>query len=476
MKKILFLFILCISFTSLCGQSITGNKIVCPKQKYTYTYTLPSAATKDINISVFINYGKNSSNNSTIATYTIKKGESKFTFDIIWDDTSTPFGLIDAQASDGVTKTVNLRDIIIASIINSKPTVFSSTPSQSNGIIKIPLGSTGTLNMAVDEYLYYPYLRDNNSYKITDYKWTIGTQSAETKNKYSINYGAADLNQTTISITPIGNACIKSYGGTISYKIERYFDIKIKSNISLTCPNNNVSFSLQGIIPQGAVIEWIASDNFTLISGQGTSNAVFRAASVNAQGIARAKISYSGFSTTLENKEVWIGKPSTPTKIDGLDSSTSYKSYTEYFFYAGNIPGATGYSWSVAGNASIVSSTNQSMVRVQTSNVRNGGSFAVYLKVTNSCGEAQFGDHGTIAPSSGLGGNDMGIEKRSLALIDQPEIKSVKIYNLSGVLVYSDNAVNGSFDIKSTVLTDGVYIIEKFDGENRTSEKVMLKR
>lgn len=53
---------------------------------------------------------------------------------------------------------------------------------------------------------------------------------------------------------------------------------------------------------------------------------------------------------------------------------------------------------------------------------------------------------------------------------------SVKVYDLAGILVYSNNSVNGAFDIRSTVLTDGVYIIEKFDGENRTSEKVMLKR
>ncbi len=299
--------------------------------------------------------------------------------------------------------------------------------------------------------------------------------------RYAQIIGSATSSTVKIkALQAIGTLTIKAsmtgIGQSFSKTIKIYPPIEIQTPGEIFCTNSKVTCNLQvpAYLPSPTIV-WTGVDKFVLSSGQSSNTATFTT-SGNGYGTIRAVITSLGRSITIENTKIWIGKPSIPTKIDGLDSSTSYKSYTEYFFYAGNIPGATGYSWSVAGNASIVSSTNQSMVRVQTSNVRNGGSFAVYLKATNSCGEAQFGDHGTIAPSSGLGGDDMGIEKRSLAPIDQPEIKSVKIYNLSGVLVYSDNTVNGSFDIKSTVLTDGVYIIEKFDGENRTSEKVMLKR
>lgn len=76
--------------------------------------------------------------------------------------------------------------------------------------------------------------------------------------------------------------------------------------------------------------------------------------------------------------------------------------------------------------------------------------------------------------------SSISLDTRSLSVEDSSntpsDINTIRIYNLSGVLVYSNNAVNGTFDIGSTVLTDGIYIIEKFDGENRTSEKVILKR
>lgn len=53
----------------------------------------------------------------------------------------------------------------------------------------------------------------------------------------------------------------------------------------------------------------------------------------------------------------------------------------------------------------------------------------------------------------------------------------IKIYNLSGQLVKTRKNVDHYFNINSTSLSNGVYIIEKIDKKgNRTTEKVILKR
>lgn len=140
--------------------------------------------------------------------------------------------------------------------------------------------------------------------------------------------------------------------------------------------------------------------------------------------------------------------------------------------------GASEYIWTIQGAATIIQK-NLSSITIQTKSSPLSASFSITVSTRNACGQSSsFTGYGTVRGTGGNGdGPDLPINEKSvLAPIDQPEIKSVKIYNLSGVLVYSDNAVNDSFDIKSTVLTDGVYIIEKFDGQNRTSEKIMLKR
>lgn len=475
MKKLLLILVACISFLAVYGQTINGEKIVCPKKSYTYTYTLSSAATRDIGVSIFSNSGATST-----SFYTIKKGESKFTFNVIWDDIPTPFASITVTPTDGITKTVTLQNITIASIgTGTKPTYFSSTPAASNGIIKIPLGQAGVLSMTVDPYLYYPNLNNNDSYKITDYKWTVGAQSIETKNKHSINYGAADLNQTAITVTAVGNACAKAYGGSISYKIERYFDLQIKSNSGANaCPNTDASFSLQGIVPQGLVIEWIAGSNCTLVSGQGTVNATFRIGSANTKAIVKAKVTYAGFNATFENSAVWVGIPGKPNILASGSTSLIFpgRNMSTFTAVADGVDRINGFTFSISGAASIIRELIGGEVTIETSYVTYDSPFTLGIIACNKCGKSPISYINGTVKGSGDGVIPPMTEKSTTVSDNQPEIKSVKIYNLSGVLVYSDNAINGNFDIKSTSLTDGIYIIKKFDGQNKTSEKVMLKR
>ncbi|MDU1903783.1 MAG: thiol protease/hemagglutinin PrtT [Dysgonomonas sp.] len=55
-------------------------------------------------------------------------------------------------------------------------------------------------------------------------------------------------------------------------------------------------------------------------------------------------------------------------------------------------------------------------------------------------------------------------------------ITNIKIYDISGRLIYSKKDDANNFDINNTPLKNGIYIIEKSDGKNRTTEKINIKR
>ncbi|PXV69081.1 putative secreted protein (Por secretion system target) [Dysgonomonas alginatilytica] len=262
-----------------------------------------------------------------------------------------------------------------------------------------------------------------------------------------------------------------------------------------------VGYRIENFIGNLSDITWQSGDNMSLISASG-EYATFKA-SGNGSGTVKAKVNDKGKVYDLQSSDVWIGTPKISITY-AMDESSLNSTYVDVSrlltFSEFTTLVIDGYGVDLSGNISNIEWQNNSgspifttgngvtsnptadrigsLGRVatfkSTPNTYNNIMFKIRAK--NKCGWSYWkyiSWSGSVIPG--------GYGVRSAALDDQiievmSEIKSVKIYNLSGVLVYSDNAVNGSFDIKSTVLTDGIYIIEKSDGQNRTSEKVMLKR
>ncbi|QIK56129.1 T9SS type A sorting domain-containing protein [Dysgonomonas sp. HDW5B] len=245
--------------------------------------------------------------------------------------------------------------------------------------------------------------------------------------------------------------------------------------------NSEITYKIEGIVPEGAKITWTAISNLTYISGQSTTTVKFKTPSYGCAKI-KVDIEYVGKKYTQENADVWVGAPPKFTlsswpfpcgsagaiKINDLALGYSEKALAE-----------SSVSWKVSGVDAFIASQSKTTCSAF---CRWSNCIVINFSMTNKYGTTSADTYYPVTtgtckqPDPGGPITQPGRERSALAPIDQTEIKSVKIYNLSGVLVYSDNAVNGSFDIKSTILTDGVYIIEKFDGENRTSEKIMLKR
>lgn len=244
-----------------------------------------------------------------------------------------------------------------------------------------------------------------------------------------------------------------------------------------TCAGNTISYNIENFTGPYSNISWQSGTNMSLISTTG-SNAVFRA-SGNGFGTVKAKVIWNGKTYNLENSSVWTGIPQTPNIKEFKSIPQEFSPRTNYTFDAASlgvtIDASSGYIWNIQGAATIIQ-TNLSSVTIQTSSSTLSSPFTLTVKAFNKCGQSPtFTGYGTVKGTGGEVEPPI-TEKSIMAPESQPEIKSVKIYNLSGILVYSNNTVNGSFDIKSTALTDGIYIVEKFDGKNKTSEKIILKR
>lgn len=116
----------------------------------------------------------------------------------------------------------------------------------------------------------------------------------------------------------------------------------ITTNQTTVYSGDYVSYSINAI--SGAVITWESVNNTTLISGQGTSTAIFKTFD-KGYGIVRAIITYAGISYTVENSSVRIDS--------GSISYNAIKNYTDIsrldrvgsLTFGSEIRGATKFQW-----------------------------------------------------------------------------------------------------------------------------------
>lgn len=128
----------------------------------------------------------------------------------------------------------------------------------------------------------------------------------------------------------------------------------IKNAETIVAINNTTSYSV--VLPPGATITWQAGANMTLISGQGTATATFKAAS-NGYGTVKATVTYDGKSYTDENSTVKVVDPNAPVITTDFSKFFAGNHYSAYLF--DTMPGYK-YTWSISG-ATIISSTDNSI-------------------------------------------------------------------------------------------------------------------
>ncbi len=152
--------------------------------------------------------------------------------------------------------------------------------------------------------------------------------------------------------------------------------------------------------PTGASVIWSASNNrLQVISGQGTSSAVFKK-NGNGSCTIEANISVAGATIPLE-KTVWVGVPAQPTTNPSGYPVIELGLHSILTINISSAPGALGgsYIWDISGSIENISSGGNHCVVEAMS--YGSGSYSV--KSTNNCGTSVSGGGGVYVVQGGGG-------------------------------------------------------------------------
>lgn len=145
---------------------------------------------------------------------------------------------------------------------------------------------------------------------------------------------------------------------------------------------------------------WKAIENATLVSGQGTPNAIFR---LTGNGTAKVSAAYScsGYSFVLYDSSIFVGKPLVPTII----TSSIYYANCSYDVDAlPETPGST-YTWRVSGAK--ITESSDSQISIKVGNYYNDATAKISLTVTNQLGSIQVTKTIPIKGSQGKSGPEI---------------------------------------------------------------------
>ncbi len=484
MKKIL-LIIIYIMGISVCAyaqiRDIQGNYDVTTGSTWLYRLNFTSALKEDTKFIIRTSkYGTFTNSQDTSRIETVKKGATMYEFHVQWGGVATNDAKITAYKQGDIPANTKTLKIKITKAI-------TDPPQQQYGSIKI------------DGPDYIPYG------EIVQFVAYQGSEGYESWPKYDINTDLFEIINTEYTYAPVyrtyiklkakqniySKKTIKAYYHVTMNNIEYHYsgqkDViihpkhSIKAENLILCTSQTMVYKIE---PLASVITWQSSTNMTLVSGQGTSNATFRA-SGNGYGTVKAIVTYDNVGYSLENSGVWVGKPEAP-QISIVGVADGQELYPNSVYMA-TAKSYNSYEtcWSISGQAIFNASVPTNNVcnyaasiktLPNTSNI-SSGAFTLFCSVTNICGTATYAKGYSIQGSGDGGGV---LEPAPLSIIQPtetglfPASVSIRIYSFpTGSLVYKENkAIN--FDIQNTTLNAGIYILETTDEEgNVTREKVM---
>lgn len=377
MKKILmligFVFALCAGAYAQTSQ-LTGihpkyNGGSRPLEGKEYEYTIGmTGGTADNSISIRCTNGIITNSNSTI--YNLYARNS-FSIKIKWGSA----GPGEIVATEGSGYRVNYPINI------EKPTVSISGPSS------LKYNESADFSLSINPNMTISSVSWGNSNEL-QYISGQGTKTYKIKVIKNDSQTINDAVRATVK-TDYGDFTIKK-----ALTIQPIF--AISTTKTLACAGENVSYTVNAI--SGATINWQPVANMTLVSGQGTANATLKA-SGNGYGKVKAIITYKGTNYTIENSDVWVGKPA--VTILPAESSGWYEQNTSYVFSA-KIDGAgsSGTTWKVEGNAQAMTKYGKIMTGYTG---KKEGVFDITCTVTNVCGTDYKIYTGRLNPTSGPG-------------------------------------------------------------------------
>lgn len=270
----------------------------------------------------------------------------------------------------------------------------------------------------------------------------------------------------------------------------------IKNNTKVVCAGDNIIYTVENLIfpsigAGGSIsVSWEPISNMTLISGQNSSSATFRA-SANGVGKVRAIVTVNTNMAgkkvfSVEDSKTWVGPPAKPTYIDGFSNGARLAAGRSYYLGASYNEIVSKYIWSVTPTEGSIRETNTWTAYLDLRPVNYGMTvpFTLTLTPTNVCGRG---------PTLSMQGYSIGEGFRSaeldspisiedatsineFELNDYENIKAIRIYSISGMIVYTSDSVDTNFNYRELGLSNGIYIIERiYENGNAIREKVILK-
>ncbi|HNS30664.1 MAG TPA: T9SS type A sorting domain-containing protein [Tenuifilaceae bacterium] len=211
--------------------------------------------------------------------------------------------------------------------------------------------------------------------------WSSGDHSAVTTQEagwYISKWNEFPLIKHRWDDSPYGTADLKYY---------------VKSSISgpTTVCSSNATFTLNNL-PAAHSVSWSRSSNLTYVSGQGTVNYTVKAASptTSGSGWVRATVSGPCGDVVLPQHDLWIGAPSSLTRINGFPNNGMLFGSSSYYNFSvspPNIQGVTQYDWIVFGGTILSGQgTNSILVLTGIGSDESPLFFDVNVRAGNPCG------------------------------------------------------------------------------------------
>ncbi len=306
----------------------------------------------------------------------------------------------------------------------------------------------------------------NNVEPSSNYQWTT------TEGTISGNYTSAVLN-TNVST----EVCVRA----VNEQCNLYSDWDCETITVLpgfisgtnTVCNTNTTFILHNYPPNSNIV-WSNSNNLTYISGQGTNNYTVKAAN---SGNGWIKVSINGISIT---KNIWVGTPSMPvTNPSGYP--TIQMTYGQIMPI--RITSCSGnpsqYLWNITGSINKISESGTTC----TVSADNYGQGNFYVKAKNQCGYGSNEGGGINVTNDGGGGllinpnpgNDLiNVKIQDNKNQSSKNIIFVKLLNNYQQTVYSNTFHNTQFEINTSSLPEGIYILYVKYQNNNYSAQVII--
>lgn len=355
MKKILLMIaLICGYMGSMWGQisSISGNPNVVTGETWMYSLYFNSPLDADTNFIIKVEKGSFQYGKETEKVERIKKGVRRYDFFVTWGDTAADDAKVIAYKQGDLPSNIKTLKVKITGI-PPKP-----EPEKPKEII---YGLAGPASVFPEDTITYHFHIQSNTIKEGDLSWYYeGDYYTRIPNKpqddfrtitFIVKYTDKDL-PTSVNVVYKGmnnfaNTTIKGMPFTITSLGEPIVNLGVNNLYKL-----NVPAKLKG----EKTITWLAGNNMTLVSGQGTTNATFKSTGYGL-GTVKTMVMYEGKSYTIENSVVEIVNP------DAILITTDFSRFfagNHYSAYIPNVLPGYKYTWSISG-ATIVSSNNNSV-------------------------------------------------------------------------------------------------------------------